>query len=398
MVLNEDNTSLEIKSEPQIVKKESIICEIKTENCHTKINIENIFSKEFSQFENKKINYSFSQENLSCIQESAHIKEDKDCDQLDGKYEQCQDFSQDVQIGQAQTQSFAKLDSTKLSQLIEPEQFRKVFIGGLSYKTNEEKFEAYFSKYGELVDHVVMKDRETDKSRGFGFVTYSSSSMVDELMRNRPHVIGGRQVEAKRATPREDSGRQEIQATVKKLYISGIRDCLSEDDLNSYFSRYGNITDSIVMKDKETNKTRGFAFITFDDYDPVDKIILLRHHSINGIELKCEKAIPRENNMKKMPSNQNLNFQFGQNFGANTNVWTNRTNVTNDFQMSGQFPQYAKCLKNQQSFYNQLTKRGGGPIRREHGHFTARFQGSYAGNFFLKYNKINKIRDKVKMS
>lgn len=88
---------------------------------------------------------------------------------------------------------------------MEPEQFRKVFIGGLSYKTDDDALKAYFGKYGDLVDHVVMKDSQTGRSRGFGFVTYSNSSMVDELMKNRPHIIDGRQVEPKRATPREVS-------------------------------------------------------------------------------------------------------------------------------------------------------------------------------------------------
>lgn len=86
---------------------------------------------------------------------------------------------------------------------MEPEQFRKVFIGGLSYKTDDDTLKAYFEKFGELVDHVVMKDGQTGRSRGFGFVTYSESFMVDELMKNRPHIIDGRQVEPKRATPRE---------------------------------------------------------------------------------------------------------------------------------------------------------------------------------------------------
>ena len=86
---------------------------------------------------------------------------------------------------------------------MEPEQFRKVFIGGLSYKTDDDTLKAYFEKYGDLVDHVVMKDGQTGRSRGFGFVTYSDSFMVDELMKNRPHIMDGRQVEPKRATPRE---------------------------------------------------------------------------------------------------------------------------------------------------------------------------------------------------
>ena len=67
----------------------------------------------------------------------------------------------------------------------EPEQFRKIFIGGLSYKTTEEGLRGFYAQWGELLDAVVMTDKTTGKSRGFGFVTYSEPSMVDEAMRNR---------------------------------------------------------------------------------------------------------------------------------------------------------------------------------------------------------------------
>ena len=97
----------------------------------------------------------------------------------------------------------ANNNNSKHGNAMEPEQFRKVFIGGLSYKTDDETLKSYFSKYGELVDYVVMKDSGTGRSRGFGFVTYAESFMVDDLMKNRPHIIDGRQVEPKRATPRE---------------------------------------------------------------------------------------------------------------------------------------------------------------------------------------------------
>lgn len=104
-------------------------------------------------------------------------------------------------------------------------------------------------------------------------MTYLRSSMVDEMMHNRPHVIDGRQVETKRATPREDSGKREVQATVKKLFIGGLKENMTDSDLRDYFGQFGNIEEIVILKDKETGKCRGFGFITFDDYDPVDKII-----------------------------------------------------------------------------------------------------------------------------
>ena len=63
--------------------------------------------------------------------------------------------------------------------------------------------------------------------------------------------------------------------TVKKLFIGGLRENVTEDDLKSYFSQYGSILEVVIMKEKDTSKSRGFGFVTFDDYDPIDKIICM---------------------------------------------------------------------------------------------------------------------------
>lgn len=60
----------------------------------------------------------------------------------------------------------------------------------------------YYSQWGDILDCVVMTDPYTKRSRGFGFVTYADSSMVDRAMAKRPHVIDDRTVEPKRAIPR----------------------------------------------------------------------------------------------------------------------------------------------------------------------------------------------------
>ena len=52
----------------------------------------------------------------------------------------------------------------------------------------------YFSQFGEIVDCVVMKNPETGKSRGFGFVTYKDPSCVETILSVTAHIVDGRQV------------------------------------------------------------------------------------------------------------------------------------------------------------------------------------------------------------
>lgn len=49
----------------------------------------------------------------------------------------------------------------------------KLFIGGLSWGTTDEGLRSCFEEYGEVIDAKVITDRETGRSRGFGFVSFS---------------------------------------------------------------------------------------------------------------------------------------------------------------------------------------------------------------------------------
>ncbi|KAK9404120.1 cold-inducible RNA-binding protein-like [Crotalus adamanteus] len=59
----------------------------------------------------------------------------------------------------------------------------KLFIGGLSFDTNEQNLEQLFSPYGDIAGGVVVKDRETQRSRGFGFITYCHPEDAKDAMR-----------------------------------------------------------------------------------------------------------------------------------------------------------------------------------------------------------------------
>ncbi|KAJ8387774.1 hypothetical protein AAFF_G00150750 [Aldrovandia affinis] len=76
----------------------------------------------------------------------------------------------------------------------------KLFVGGLSFDTNEQALEDVFSKYGQITEVVVIKDRETQKSRGFGFVTFENpDDAKDAMAAMNGKSLDGRQIRVDQA-------------------------------------------------------------------------------------------------------------------------------------------------------------------------------------------------------
>ena len=70
----------------------------------------------------------------------------------------------------------------------------KVFIGGISFQTTEERLKGYFTTFGEVVEAVIMKDRFTRRSWGFGFLVFADPAVADRLLLFSKHNIDGRMV------------------------------------------------------------------------------------------------------------------------------------------------------------------------------------------------------------
>lgn len=90
-------------------------------------------------------------------------------------------------------------------------QKQNLFVGSLAYATTDDGLMEFFSQIGEVERAMVAKDRETGRSRGFGFVTFvnqeDNQKAIDELDGKE---LNGRTINVNVARPREDRPRRDF--------------------------------------------------------------------------------------------------------------------------------------------------------------------------------------------
>lgn len=182
----------------------------------------------------------------------------------------------------------------------ECEAMRKMFVGGLSRSTTEDTFLDHFAQYGEVIDKVIITDPYSKESRGFGFVTYGQSDSVENAFKARPHNIDGKQLDVKRAMPREYN-TPGAHAKTKKLFVGGFKGSdLTPEELQGYIEsrhpvEFGKIEKVDFFKDNATGQNKGFGFLECTDTDFADRLAISENaFKLKGKNMSIKKAEPKE--------------------------------------------------------------------------------------------------------
>ncbi|KAG5190568.1 hypothetical protein JKP88DRAFT_175552 [Tribonema minus] len=160
----------------------------------------------------------------------------------------------------------------------------KIFVGGISWQTSDESLSKYFSKFGALADVALMKDKYTGQPRGFGFIKFEDPAVVDVVLTQAEHSIDGRTVDVKRAVPKSEApgpSRTARPADTNKVFVGGLAPSVTVAEFRTYFEGFGAVSDAVVMFDRQTLRSRGFGFVTFQE-DSVVQNVLMGTHEING--------------------------------------------------------------------------------------------------------------------
>lgn len=178
-----------------------------------------------------------------------------------------------------------------------PVEHRKLVVLGLPWETDEETMQQYFSQYGVLEEAVIMRDRATGKSRGFGFVTYLHEADAQQVAMT-DHQVDGRRCEAKFALPRGGSNPNRT----TRIFVARIPNTVSDRQFKAYFEQFGGVQDAYMPKDAFKQGHRGIGFVTYASVEPVEQV-MSSSHVLNGQELAIDRATPKDKTSSSQPQN-----------------------------------------------------------------------------------------------
>lgn len=180
------------------------------------------------------------------------------------------------------------LDAVRAAADMDPAH-RKLFIRGIGSETTTDSIRSLFSSYGELEEAVVIADKITGKSKGYGFVTFKHVDGAVLALKQPSKKIDGRMAVAQLAAA-GSGGPNNDDIAARKIYVGNIPVTISAERLLDFFSAFGEIEEGPLGFDKQAGKPKGFAFFVYRTEEGARASLMEPTKNIDGNQVLCKLA------------------------------------------------------------------------------------------------------------
>lgn len=182
----------------------------------------------------------------------------------------------------------------------------KYFVRGLPKKATEQSLKDYFSKFGALTECKIVLDKDTQQSKGFGFVTFADTGSALDMLAKKTHKIQGKYITVEPSESKDVRDKKEFEEMDRKIFVANLAHTTTKKDLENYFSQFGNV-------ERIDPKTEiGNSFILFRDR--LSAINAVQFEGVHKIKEKIVEVRPWDPNREKSTkpkSLQNSSFRQG---------------------------------------------------------------------------------------
>ena len=212
--------------------------------------------------------------------------------------------------------------------------FRKIFVGGLHPSLKTETLINYFSQFGEIEKGIIMTDKITGKSRGFGFIIFSKKETVDKIMSySNCLFLYGKWIECKRAQPKIQNikmlndnvsfPKSNYQNNFLFSNVINDRSFYNSNDIIINNDSLGKSNNSFLKENVELNKN----LFLYQNYVPKEQVKLFIKNNENSFINEKENNF--ENDIKINSLKNNYNININNNIFNNTNQINEKKEIKN---------------------------------------------------------------------
>jgi len=195
------------------------------------------------------------------------------------------------------------VDNSKASS--NPMANEKLFIGNLSFDIDDDGIKAFFKDCGELTDVFWLKDRDTDRFKGCGFVTFETVDAACKAVEKNGQELMGREIRIDFAKPRPGGNKPKKSREVRPLsekpdgcltvFCGNLSFDIDDTKMQEFATEAGcgEIAHIRWLTDRDSGDFKGCGFIEFGDTADVDKFVLKNGADCMGRNIRCDYAKPR---------------------------------------------------------------------------------------------------------
>jgi RNA recognition motif-containing protein len=171
---------------------------------------------------------------------------------------------------------------------------QRIYVGNLSTHTTERELRDLFERAGRVVSVHIMVDRDTGRSKGFGFVEMGREEAEQAIRQLNRADLNDHTLSVTEARPRPESAADRGLPPVQ-LFVGHLPYEATAAELRALFSAAGLVSTVSLPIDRESGKPRGFAFIAFPDRAQAQEAVRRFHNQLfKGRTIAVSEARARE--------------------------------------------------------------------------------------------------------
>lgn len=184
---------------------------------------------------------------------------------------------------------------------------KNLFVGNLSWNVDEEWLSREFGEFGELTGVRIITDKQTGRSKGFGYVEFANADdAATALKAKNQSDLDGRALNVDFSVPRTNDAERpaarakaygdSISPESATLFVGNISFDATEDILGEEFGNWGTVTSVRLPTDMQTGAPKGFGYVEFSTVEEAKEALKnMNGASVAGRNIRCDFSTPRQN-------------------------------------------------------------------------------------------------------